>query len=223
MTEEGVPPVAEETSVKPTVDAKYPLCPICREFPYEPMVGTCGHTTCCLTCHERMDSKRCPVCRLEANFNAGRKVSFRPNYDLRSMLQQVFPEEWAKAKAAYEQNKPAAQLEAIRQQRSVLQFSKVYEKPEYIDGLIAAVQAAHAAHDLPEAVALATLKAQFRNYTVMVLPACAEASSALAVRMSAKYHVFFRLGNRYYYLPRIIEDDDYDSDDDRDLIDWVHK
>lgn len=58
-------------------DVQKPLCPICMELPYDPRVGSCGHTLC-IGCMEKIKSSICPLCQ--------KKVTFRVNFMLRDIL-----------------------------------------------------------------------------------------------------------------------------------------
>ena len=92
-------PQAENSLSKPT-------CPVCLEIPFEPMVGTCGHTIC-IGCREKMKTNICPMCR--------QRVGFKPNFMMKDFLvsDPLYAQEYKARQLEYIASTPQGQLDSI--------------------------------------------------------------------------------------------------------------
>lgn len=95
-----------DDSIKiPEDESKKPSCPICMEVPYEPYVGSCGHTVC-LPCKEKIKTT-CPLCK--------QKVTFRVNFMLRDILMGgQYASEYKERQLVYNKSTPQGILESYK-------------------------------------------------------------------------------------------------------------
>lgn len=62
-----------------------PICPVCHEIPFNPMMAQCGHSICGV-CERKLLEKKCVECNVRSKY--------RINRMLRDVLASTFPEEY---------------------------------------------------------------------------------------------------------------------------------